>query len=124
MWTRKMSESEPFEEISKALIIDIKSGSCSVTRDQFGRYLGYGSFGVRYRGGMSLVQAVLWNTGTCRSDVKGDAQVAKITRARVPMRSTGAEQLVVALSPSNAGGAKGLRHSAAFIGQPLCGRSR
>ncbi len=118
-----MSASEPSDETSKANIIDIKSESCSVTRDQSGRYLEYGPFDVRCRGGMSLVQAVLWNTGTCRFDAKGDVQVAKTTRTRVPMRSTGAEQLVVALSPSNAGGAKGLRHSATFTGQPRCGRS-
>ena len=117
-----MSASEPSDEASKANFSDIKSESCSVARDQFGRYLEYGPFDVRCRGGMSLVQAVLWNTGTCRFDVKGDVQVAKITRTRVPMRSTGAEQLVVALSPSNVGGAKGLRHSASFLGQPSDGR--
>ena len=117
-----MSASEPSDETSKAKFIDIKSASCPVMRDQFGRYLVYGPSGVRCRGGMSLVQAVLWNTGTCRFDVKGDVQVAKITRTRVPMRSTGAEQLVVALNPSNVGGAKGLRHSATFSGQPQCGR--
>jgi len=117
-----MSVSEPSDEASKANFSDIKSESCSVTRDKSGRYLVYGPVGVRCRGGMSLVQAVLWNTGTCRFDVKGDVQVAKITRTRVPMRSTGAEQLVVALNPSNVGGAKGLCHSATFIGQPLSGR--
>jgi hypothetical protein len=72
---------------------------------------------------MSPIQAVLWNTGTCRSNVKGDAQVTKIIRARVPMWSTGAEQPVVVMNPGNAGGAKGLRHSVTFLGQPRSGRS-
>jgi hypothetical protein len=34
------------------------------------------------------------------------------------MRRTGAEQLVVAWKPGNAGGAKGLRHSVGLMGQP------
>jgi hypothetical protein len=35
--------------------------------------------------------------GTCRSDVKGEIQVEDTTRMRVPMRGTGADQLVVVL---------------------------
>ena len=34
---------------------------------------------------------------TCRSDVKGDVQVAKSMRISVPKRSTGADRLVVAM---------------------------
>jgi hypothetical protein len=26
---------------------------------------------VRYKGGVNLIQALVWNVGTCRSDVKG-----------------------------------------------------
>jgi hypothetical protein len=118
-----MSASEPTDETSKAKFIDIESESCSVARYKSERYLEFGSDGVRCRGGMILVQAVLRNTGTCRSNVKGDVQVAKITRARVPMWNTGAEQPVVALSPSNIGGAKGLRYSVGVAGQPEIGRS-
>ena len=114
-----MSASEPSDEASKANFSDIKSESCSVARDQFGRYLEYGPFDVRCRGGMILIQAVLWNTGTCRFDDKGETQVAKITRVRVPIQSTGAEQLVVASRPGNVGGAKGLHYSVWFIGQPF-----
>lgn len=118
-----MSVSEPYDETSKAKFIDIESETCSVPRYESRRYLEYGPGGVRCRVGMSPIQAVLWNTGTCRSNVKGDAQVAKIIRARVPMWSTGAEQPVVALSLGNARGAKGLRHSVSFSGQPPSGRS-
>jgi hypothetical protein len=41
-----------------------------------------------------LVQALIWNMRTCRSDVKGEAQVVK-HEARVPMQSTGADHCVV-----------------------------
>lgn len=66
--------------------------------------------GVRCGGGMILSQALLWNVGTCRSDVKGEVQVTEFTRTRVPILSTGAEQLVVVMKPINVGGAKGLCH--------------
>ncbi len=118
-----MSESEPYDETSKASIIDIKSESCFGVRDQSGRDVEYGPDGVRCRGGMSLVQAVLRNTGTCRSNAKGETQVAKIIRVRVPMGNTGAEQAVVAVNSGNSEGAKGLRHSATVISQPSYGRS-
>ncbi len=31
--------------------------------------------GIRHKGGVTLVQALVRNTGTCRPDVKGEAQV-------------------------------------------------
>ncbi len=45
-------------------------------------------------------------------------------RARVPMRATGAEQLVVAMKFAKANGAKGLRHLDLVVGQPVEGRSQ
>jgi hypothetical protein len=44
------------------------------------------------------------------TDAKGAEPVVSAMRASVPMRYTGAEQLVVTSKPGNAGGAKGLRH--------------
>lgn len=114
-----MSESKPTDETSKAKLDDIKSESCTGACDKYRRYSDCGLYGVRCRGGMILIQAVLWNTGTCRFDDKGETQVAKITRVRVPIQSTGAEQLVVASRPGNVGGAKGLHYSVWFIGQPF-----
>lgn len=70
---------------------------------------------------MTLFQALLGNVGTGRGDVKGEVQVAGTTRASVPMRHTGAEQLVVAMKSGNAGGAKGLRHSVLALSQPARG---
>ncbi len=74
--------------------------------------------GVRCGGGVTLFQALLGNVGTCRLDVKGEVQVVNAIRTSVPMPGTGTEQLVVALKPGNAGGAKGLRHSVLTLGQP------
>ena len=51
--------------------------------------------GVRHKDGVTLIQALVWNVGTCRSDDKGETQVEEPTRVRVPMRGTGAEQSVV-----------------------------
>ena len=31
--------------------------------------------GVRHRSGVTLIQALVWNVGTCRSDDKGEAQM-------------------------------------------------
>jgi hypothetical protein len=68
----------------------------------------YGLSGGRRRGGASLVQALVWNVGTEYSDAKGDVQGETPRRASVPMRSNGADWLVVAMKPGNAGGAKKL----------------
>ena len=74
--------------------------------------------GNRHIGGMNLYLASLWNMGTCRSDVKGEIQAARIVRVRVPMQSTGADQPVVVMKPGNAGGAKGLNCSVWKWSQP------
>jgi hypothetical protein len=49
----------------------------------------------RHKGSANLIQALVRNVGTCRSDIKGEIQVEETTRMRVPMRDTGAEQPVV-----------------------------
>jgi hypothetical protein len=53
--------------------------------------------GNRHRGGMTWIQALIRNLGTCRFDAKRAVQVATTTRTRVPMRSTGTESPVVAM---------------------------
>jgi hypothetical protein len=62
--------------------------------------------GGRHGDGVSPAQARVRNVGTSRLDVKGDIQVDGPTRIRVPMRGGGADGLVVAMKPVNAGGAK------------------
>ena len=53
--------------------------------------------GIRHKGSANLIQALVGNVGICRPDVKGEIQVEETTRMRVPMRGTGADQLVVVL---------------------------
>ena len=89
--------------------------------DEVQRGPAYWLSGGRQRGGASLVQAFMRNVGTWRSDEKGEAQGAGTPRVRVPTRSAGADQLVVAMKPGNAGGAKGLNRPAAGVSQPARG---
>jgi len=49
---------------------------------------------------------------------KGDLQAEETARGRVPMRSTGADHLVVVMKPGNAGGAKGVDHPGVVDRQP------
>jgi hypothetical protein len=56
---------------------DVKTGGITDLQDKF-------------RG--NLIQALVWNVGTCRPDVKGEIQVEDPTRISVPMRGMGAEQ--------------------------------
>ena len=46
---------------------------------------------------MTLIQALVRNSGTCRPDAKGELKRMDSARARVPMRDTGAESLVVGM---------------------------
>ncbi len=70
---------------------------------------------------MTLFQALLGKVGTGRADAKGETQVVSATRVRVPMRRTGAEQLVVVMKSGNADGENGLGHSVLALGQPAKG---
>jgi hypothetical protein len=48
----------------------------------------------------------------------GEPQAAETVRGRVPIGGTGADHLVVAVMPGNAGGAKGMGRPGLFAGQP------
>ena len=70
VWIKKMNESEPSMTCRKAMKLTSKPGSVIdlgqiqiVPVDRLG--------GVRCRGGMSLIQALLWNVGTCWFRAKG-----------------------------------------------------
>ena len=81
------------DEVSK-----IEMTSKRVTSSTLGPVQGkpvYCLSGVRHKDGVTLIQALVRNVGTCRSDDKGETQVEETTRVRVPMRDTGAEQSVV-----------------------------
>jgi len=43
--------------------------------DQLSGNLNYWLSGLRHKDGVNLMQAHMWNVGTCRTDVKGEAQV-------------------------------------------------
>lgn len=53
--------------------------------------------------------------GTSRLDVKGEIQMERTMRVRVPKPRTGAEQPVVAKKAGNAAGAKRLDQAVTFI---------
>ena len=56
---------------------------------------------------------------------EGELQADETVRGRVPLRGTGADRLVVAVMPGNAGGAKETGHPGLLAGQPsLGGRNR
>ena len=89
--------------------------------------------GVRHEGGVSPVQALVWNVRTCRLAepagvfrlAQGGLQAAGTVRGRVPVRGTGTDRLVVAVMPGNAGGAKETGYRVSDTGQPsLDGMSR
>src|SRR3954462_9332994 len=73
---------------------DVKTGGASSFRDQVGGCPEDCPSDIRHGGGAKPDQALVWNVRTCRSDAKGDVQAAQTARIRVPMRGTGAEQLV------------------------------
>ncbi|MDP3510783.1 MAG: hypothetical protein Q8T09_22645 [Candidatus Melainabacteria bacterium] len=101
-------------------IVDIETRGLANFWDKSGGNLNRCPGGVRHKDGMSLNQALTRNMGTSRSDIdvkqarkhvcswpmREKLQVAKSTRARVPMQSTGTERLVVAMKSVNADGAK------------------
>src|SRR3954453_4229948 len=99
---------------------DVKTGGSSSFRDQFGGCPEDCPSGIRHIGGAKPDQALVWNVRTCRPDAKGDVQAGQTARIRVPMRGTGAEQLVGGRF-CNGTGPKGLQCSAATQSQPVAG---
>ena len=102
----------------------IETRSLLVIWDEAQQEPAYGLGGGRQRDGASLIQASMRNVGTWRFDDKGATRGAGTPRVRVPMRSAGTDQLVVAMKPGNAGGAKGLNRPAEGIRQPARGGAR
>jgi len=74
----------------------VKTWIQKLFRDQSGSYLYSCPDGNRHKEGMNLIQALIRNLGTCRSDAKRESQAEVPRSERVSMRSTGAESLVVA----------------------------
>ena len=76
---------------------DVETGPRWLARDEDRGKPAEHPIGVRHKGGVTLIQASIRNEGTCRLDAKGDVQAEDTARARVPMRGTGAETLVVGM---------------------------
>ncbi|MCK4830434.1 hypothetical protein KA005_82715 [bacterium] len=58
----------------------------------------FGQSGNRHRGGMNSKQALVWNLGTCRPDVKRETGAITIALGRVSKQGTGADRSVVVLT--------------------------
>jgi hypothetical protein len=74
---------------------DVKTGGLTDLQDKLKGDHAYCLGGIRHKGSANLIQALVWNVGTCRSDDKGEIQMEETIRMRVPMRGTGTEQSVV-----------------------------
>jgi len=117
VWIRKTTEREPLMMRRKAREV-IETRHEALPWDKARKGPVYGPGGDRRIGGVSLIQAFVWNMGTWRPDAKGETQREAPIRVRVPKRDAGTDQLVVAEKPGNAGGAKGLDRLASGVGQP------
>jgi hypothetical protein len=72
---KETNESEPLMTCRKAQG-DVETGNrTSVPRARVGEVPADCPTGVRHEGGVTLRQASIRNTGTCRSDAKGETQV-------------------------------------------------
>ena len=53
---------------------DVETRGNSLTWDESGGWPDFCPGGIRHEGGVTLIQASMWNAGTCRPDVKGEIQ--------------------------------------------------
>ena len=67
VFTTKMSESEPSDDASKRLNVDIRTWVAQLPGDESGGVSRSWPGGVRRIGGMSVVWAFTWNSGTSRA---------------------------------------------------------
>jgi hypothetical protein len=72
--SRETSESEPSMKCRKRMD-GVKTGGGGHSGTSLGGDLKTGPSGTRLEGGVNLEQALSWNVGTCRRDVKGEDQV-------------------------------------------------
>jgi hypothetical protein len=132
VWAKKASESDPLMTCRKGPIDDIETRPERTAWDEPGGSLPTG----QAVSGMEVARA--WpglRCGTCepvvprpraasgagsgpRPCVEGRPPNGRSARGRVPMRGTGADRLVLAMKPGNAGGAKGTGRPGSFGGQP------
>ena len=114
--TEKMNESEPPMKCRKCKDI-IETKLSALAWDKIWKVPVYCPSGGRHIGGMSSDTGFYREHGNLSSRCKGRTSSGRTTRVRVPMRGTGADQLVVVKKSSNAEGAKGLNCQAVFMSQ-------
>jgi hypothetical protein len=68
---------------------DVRTGGKSLARDKNRRYLESCLFGIRHEGGVNLIQAFVWNLGTCRLNDKGETQEPKLKCESTDVRHRG-----------------------------------
>ena len=121
--TEKMNESEPPMQRRKCKDV-IETKLLALAWDKVWKKPVYCPSDDRRTGGMSS------DTGFCREHgnlsfrYRGKATSGSTTRVIVPMRSTGADQLVVVMKFAKANGAKGLNDSVFILSQLEIGRAR
>ncbi len=118
----KMNESEPLMKHRKCKEV-IETKLLALAWDRIWEVPVYCPSGGRCTGGMSSVTGFYREHGNLSSRCKGRSSSGRTTRGRVPMRGTGADQLVVVMKSSNADGAKGLNHPTDTRSQLEIGRT-
>jgi hypothetical protein len=122
----KANVSEPLWKRRKRSGV-IETGVQSLLRDEPGGCLLIGQVvtGVKVARARFRLQHGTWEpvaplapVGCWPGRSKGVPQAADTARGRVPARGTGADRLVVAVKPGNAGGAKGTGRLGSLGGQP------
>ena len=63
-------------------INDVETGREWLARDKVGGKPVYCPTGVRHEGGVTLIQALVRNVGTCRPDAKGEAQADSLRKGQ------------------------------------------
>ncbi len=115
-----MNASEPLMRCRKKLN-DVKTGDFLDARISLGETC-YCPGGIRHRGGMTLIQALVGNVGSCRS-MSREKSKWKHHEDESTNAGTVTEWPVVAMKARNWAGAKGLHCPALFYSQPLYGRN-
>lgn len=126
MWSEKANESEPLLKRRKRTDV-IETGVPLLPRDEPGGCLLIGQVvtGAKVARAQNRHWQETWEpvapvvlVGCWTGQSKGGPQAAESVRGRVPVRGAGADRLVVAGKPGNAGGAKETGRPGSFGGQP------
>jgi hypothetical protein len=119
----KMNESEPLMKHRKCSDV-IETKLLGLAWDKIWELPVYCPSDDRCRRGMSSVTGFYREHGNLSFRCQGRSSSGRPMRGRVPMRDTGADQLVVAMKFVKANRAKGLNDSVFFASQPEMGRTR